>query len=447
MLEWYHLPSYPCSWLHPRPHYSCDCRDACACPYPCYDPRACTPCTCPNPCSCPILKYDRGLQELNLLSIKEERTSQKLISPNLLAVVKYVKELGIDKYYDYLINYEKRDIENIIRNPIKVKWDITYKCNLKCPHCYLSSAPDAPLGLDTEKVFDALEILKQNNIKTIQYLGGEPFVRKDFVDILEYTDKLGLEIEINTNGTLLNEHIIKRLSKLDKLIAIQIGLDGLRRTHDAFRGAQIFDIVINNIKLLKKYLDERVVIGIATVLRPDILDELDQFFNLLEELKVDYVQLLTIAPAGRGVKTYKKYSLQPNQIEDIVKVIEKHMKKGKILIDPVGIGFTYFDLLQVNMQNNILKMKRIKPIIVFGCEAGYVSLSMDPLGNVHLCPHIPKEHDIYLNIFEHEFNYIVRKLRSHKNKILMKANITCYKCKYYGEFCLGACPVKPLAIS
>ena len=82
----------------------------------------------------------------------------------------------------------------------------------------------------------------------INVTGGEPLVRKDLCDVMEYaTNELGFHWGMTTNGILLNEENIKKLKKA-KMDTISISIDGLEETHDKFRGVEgSYNTIINNI--------------------------------------------------------------------------------------------------------------------------------------------------------------------------------------------------------
>ena len=65
--------------------------------------------------------------------------------------------------------------------------------------------------------------------------GGEPFIRKDTVDIIEYISGKGMSVIMNDNGTLLTEEKLKRIARI-KNLTINFSIDGPREVHDTIRG-------------------------------------------------------------------------------------------------------------------------------------------------------------------------------------------------------------------
>ena len=98
-----------------------------------------------------------------------------------------------------------------------VQFDITKRCNLRCAHCRSTSfyegseQHEAIKDLTTEEVFQALRKLSEAGVERIHYLGGEPFIREDMMDIVDYGASLGIVSSINTNGTFVTEALLPRI--------------------------------------------------------------------------------------------------------------------------------------------------------------------------------------------------------------------------------------------
>ena len=101
--------------------------------------------------------------------------------------------------------------------PLRVMFELTYRCNFFCRHCYVPlSYREEPekAELKTEEIFLILDQLKDIGCFYLGFTGGEPFVREDIMDILWYSKKKGVEIIIYTNGSLINEKIASQLEHL-----------------------------------------------------------------------------------------------------------------------------------------------------------------------------------------------------------------------------------------
>lgn len=100
--------------------------------------------------------------------------------------------------------------DNPLSNQIKFLWlELTRKCNLECIHCYENSSPRLPLHgtLSTEDWIQILEQAADLGVKKVQFIGGEPTLYRDLDQLIEKATKRGVQVEIYTNGTAINEHL------------------------------------------------------------------------------------------------------------------------------------------------------------------------------------------------------------------------------------------------
>lgn len=136
-----------------------------------------------------------------------------------------------------------------------LQWHITHKCNLRCLHCYQEDYKNDLNFKQITKIFsDYLEYIKNNNFKGhINITGGEPFLHPDFFNTISLFDSNNISFGILTNGTLLTEDIVQKLSSYKNLSFVQISLDGTRKMHNQIRGKGNFEKAVNGIRLLNKY--------------------------------------------------------------------------------------------------------------------------------------------------------------------------------------------------
>lgn len=125
----------------------------------------------------------------------------------------------------------------------EIHWEVTNRCNLRCKHCLPASGPDRDQELTMSEAMVALESFQAAGVSRINFTGGEPFSRKDFLGILEQTVALGMRAAVITNATLLQESVLEMVKRLG--IELGISLDGVdETTNDAIRGRGSFGQVI-----------------------------------------------------------------------------------------------------------------------------------------------------------------------------------------------------------
>lgn len=136
------------------------------------------------------------------------------------------------------------------RMPVRVSFLITKYCNLSCFYCYakdtLNDKDVREPSIDNLK--DILEQIYDAGCRWINILGGEPLIRDDIEEFIDYARKKGMLIEITTNGFFIK----KRIHALKKVDHLCISLDGNRETNDRSRGAGSFDKIVEGIEYAVK---------------------------------------------------------------------------------------------------------------------------------------------------------------------------------------------------
>ena len=117
--------------------------------------------------------------------------------------------------------------------PICLTWELTYACNLQCVHCLSSSGQRDPRELTTAEAKRVLDELRDLQVFYINIGGGEPMVRRDFFELVDYAIGNGIGVKFSTNGAFIDADKAARLAAMDYL-DIQISLDGIdAATNDA----------------------------------------------------------------------------------------------------------------------------------------------------------------------------------------------------------------------
>jgi AdoMet-dependent heme synthase len=115
--------------------------------------------------------------------------------------------------------------------PLSVHLDITYRCNERCEHCYLDH--DDHGEMTTAEIRALLGDLAQANVFFLVLSGGEPLVRRDCFEIIEYARTLGFNVKLKTNAVLVREKEARRLRELG-VEQVQISVYSHRpEAHDA----------------------------------------------------------------------------------------------------------------------------------------------------------------------------------------------------------------------
>ena len=84
--------------------------------------------------------------------------------------------------------------------PICLTWELTYACNLACVHCLSSSGRRDPKELTTAEALAVVDELADLQVFYVNLGGGEPMIRKDFLDIVDHAVGRNVGVKFSTNG-------------------------------------------------------------------------------------------------------------------------------------------------------------------------------------------------------------------------------------------------------
>ena len=109
--------------------------------------------------------------------------------------------------------------------PICLTWELTYACNLSCVHCLSSSGRRDPRELTTAECRAVIDELERMQVFYVNIGGGEPTVRPDFWDLVDYATAHHVGVKFSTNGIKITPDRADRLAASD-YVDVQISLDG-----------------------------------------------------------------------------------------------------------------------------------------------------------------------------------------------------------------------------
>ena len=271
-----------------------------------------------------------------------------------------------------------------------IKWDITFKCNLRCKHCYISEEQRRIKELTTQEVVRALDKFSKEGVEKIYFLGGEPFYRPDFFEILDYTCQLGINSVIVTNGTLLSKKDLERLLDFD-ILKIHVSIDGVSSTHDWSRGKGTFKTTVDTIKQLcdlKQQHSSTMEVALNFVITKKNLTEMEEIMELAHYLNVDAVIPLSFGDVGDA--KFKKELLEASS-SDVIDALERASKKIVSLngtrssqgLTPIKLSAQMYTKKVVVYLNE--KYGANIPLKDSVCGAGMTSLYVAPDGSVAPC--------------------------------------------------------------
>lgn len=214
--------------------------------------------------------------------------------------------------------------------PITVTWEVSYKCNLRCIHCYSDSGPPRD-EIPLKKCQEIIDQLGQVKVFKILFGGGEPFAREDFFAILEYAhETTRMELHASTNGYYITPATAARVRELG--LRIQVSLDGgTETTHDTFRGLGAFRQAMRATRTLR---EAGIPVSWGITMGSRVSEEIGQVADLARKMDVYQCTFRHLFPVGRAGLQYPNIYLSPSAWPDVKRKLEevKEMYAGSVKV-------------------------------------------------------------------------------------------------------------------
>jgi len=250
--------------------------------------------------------------------------------------------------------------------PICLTWELTYACNLACVHCLSSSGRRDPRELSTAEAKAVIDEFQRMQVFYVNIGGGEPTVRQDFWELLDYAIDHHVGVKFSTNGVKLDPAAARRLAATD-YVDVQISVDGASTdVNDAVRGDGSFGTAIRAMENLA----EAGFTGfkISVVVTRHNARQLDEFKRLADRYGAQ-LRLTRLRPSGRGADVWADLHPTAQQQRDLYQWLVAHG-------EGVLTGDSFFHLSGLGDPLPGLNL----------CGAGRVVCLIDPIGDVYACP-------------------------------------------------------------
>lgn len=314
-------------------------------------------------------------------------------------------------------------IYKIFKYPRWISWEVTNACNFRCIHCRMDEDFLPGNELSYDESINCIDQFHKLGIDWINFSGGEPFLRKDFISLLEYASNLDIKVGITSNGSLITNEIAERLKNIKNLETIQISIDGKdAETHDRIRGIDgAFDSAVNAIKLL---LDSGIRTGaVTTVMKPNIR-QIPDIVQLLMDLGINVYGARRFMPTGKGDK-------MRNDLLVTAEEYKEHCEYWAFCMKEFG------DKMQFIIEEpllGIIKDKLPEYWNTTGCQAGVIYGAMTFDGDIRPCIFLPLSMG---NIRNQSFDKIWSDSEMRKKIAYRELNGKCNGCSVKNE--CGGC--------
>jgi mycofactocin radical SAM maturase len=250
--------------------------------------------------------------------------------------------------------------------PICLTWELTYACNLSCVHCLSSSGRRDPRELSTAECKAVIDELERMQVFYVNIGGGEPTVRPDFWELVDYATAHHVGVKFSTNGVKITPDVARRLAGSD-YVDVQISLDGATaEVNDAVRGAGSYDTAVRAMG----HLADAGFAGfkISVVMTRHNVDQLDAFKAIADRFGAQ-LRITRLRPSGRGADVWGELHPTAAQQRQLYDWLVAHGEN-------VLTGDSFFHLAAFGDALPGLNL----------CGAGRVVCLIDPVGDVYACP-------------------------------------------------------------
>jgi len=288
-------------------------------------------------------------------------------------------------------------VKNILfakKEPVSLVHFITNRCNARCSFCFIDF--EDPKTFKGELSLKEIETLTKNigkSLMNVNFTGGEPFARKDIVEIAKkYLDNTTVQsIYITTNASLPDRIInfAKEISsyKNDIELTFQISIDDFPERHNSVRKIKnLFESCLDTYRELKKMNNSNINPVVSITVSEENCDNIENIYNYLHDVcKIDSIKCTVVrdegvynTPLEKKERIFKAYEWLTNKLKEKIldgevdnynsNSIQGRMHKKK-------------DLISWEM----VKKMYLKPQFISPCHAGSLFGIITANGRVFPC--------------------------------------------------------------
>lgn len=317
--------------------------------------------------------------------------------------------------------------------PIYAVWEITLRCDLACRHCGSRAGRARPDELTTEEALNLVDQMAELEVKEVTVIGGEAYLRDDWLDIVRRARSHGMVVGCTTGGRNLTlERVLA--AKEAGIHGFSVSVDGMRETHVELRGVQgSWDSAIQAIRNCKQ---AGVPVSANTQVGRQSLYEIEETFAALAKEGIHSWQVQLTVAMGRAADE-PNVLLEPYQVLEVFPMlarIKKIADEYKVRIWPgnnIGYFGPYESMLKGTMPRGHMA----------SCGAGRSTLGIEANGDIKGCPSLPTSDYVGGNIRERSLKDIWEQapaLRFTRDRTVEDLWGYCRTC-YYNDTCRAGC--------
>lgn len=281
-------------------------------------------------------------------------------------------------------------------------WEITLKCNLACSHCG-SRAGDARTDeLSTEEALDLVRQMAEVGITEVTLIGGEAFLRRDWLDIARAVRDHGMQCSMTTGGFGISRRTAAKMSDAG-ISTVSVSVDGLEEVHDKLRGREgSFEFALRTMGYL---VEAGISLSCNSQINRLSVPQFPRLYELLRDNGMRAWQIQMTVPMGNAAD-HSEILLQPVELllvfPMLTRIVRRARSEGVAVM--VGNNVGYYGPFESELRN---MGDAEGPALWQGCKAGLKVLGIEADGAIKGCPSLPTTAYTGGNIRENSLHQIV----------------------------------------
>lgn len=328
--------------------------------------------------------------------------------------------------------------EHYVRTSYAV-WEITLKCNLACSHCGSRAGKARTEELSTQEALNLVQQLAEVGIKEVTLIGGEAFLRPDWLEIAQAISQAGMRCSVTSGGFGISLETARRMKEAG-IAMVSISVDGLEATHDRLRGRK--GSWQSAFRTMSHFREIGLKFGCNTQINRLSAPEFPLIYEHIRDAGACAWQIQLTVPMGRAADN-AEILLQPYELLDIypmlVQVVRRAHQERQIWVH-AGNNIGYYGPYE-----RFLRGRDDEYGFWQGCGAGLNTLGIEADGAIKGCPSLPTSAYTGGNIRERSLREIIE--QAEELRFNLNAGTPegiehlwgfCKTCEF-AELCRGGC--------
>lgn len=319
------------------------------------------------------------------------------------------------------------------RVPVSIVWEITLACDLACSHCGSRAGRRRRDELSTAEALDLVVQMAELGTRDVGLIGGEAYLRKDWLEIVAAVRAAGMECGLQSGGRNLTDDRLAKAAAAG-LQGVGISIDGLQEVHDEVRGVPgSFELALAALRAVQRH---GMVATVNTQINTRSMPQLRELMDIIIEAGATNWQLAITVAMGNAADN-PDLLLQPYQMLELMPLLAElslDARERGLFIQPAN-NIGYFGPYESTLRNVIED-----EIHWHGCNAGDTIFGIEADGTIKSCPGLPR---VYAggNVRDKSLREIwetAEPLAFTRRRTVDDLWGFCHGC-YYAEVCMAGC--------